>query len=523
MKNNSFVKQAAILAAATLFVRFIGFLYRLPLTHIIGDEGIGLYSVGYQFYLFMLVMSSAGLPNAISKMVSERVARREYRNAHGVFKAAMVIAVIFGATGSLLLWFFAGHFEIWFNHPGSAYAIRALSPTVLIVAVMAVYRGYFQGMNNAAPTALSQVVEQIFKAIFSVWIAFLFIDQIERAAAGGTAGTGIGALLGLLTLLAIYKFASPKLHKRIRNDRTKEIEKPGKAAKEVLSTAFPIIFGAAIYSMANFVDMAMIPSRLAASGEFTMEQSRVLFGQFSGKFVVLTTLPVAVSSALAAAVLPSIAGSNVTHDYKSVAEKIRKALRISTFISIPAAVGLGVMARPILLLLFPAFPEGAILLQVGAVSVVFLSLNQIATGALQGIGKIMIPVFGAIIGVLFKIPINYVLIARPEINVVGAVISTCVCYFLASGFNMIALKKYSKVKIDWIGIFIKPASGAAVMGMTCFIAYYVLMAVTFGHNGISTLTSVGLGVVMYFLMMVLFGAIHEEDMKRIPLVRRLIK
>ena len=504
------------MAAATLFARFIGFLYRIPLTALIGDSGNALYGVGFQFYLFLLVLSSAGLPNAVSKMVSERLARGQLRNAHAVFRSAMVLAFVFGLAGSLILWVMAELFAHWFGFPGSVYAIRAVAPAVLIVAIMAVFRGYFQGMNNAAPTAVSQVVEQFFNLVFKLWLAFLFIDNIEWAAAGATASTGIGAALGLIVLLLIYRKVAPILRARIRRDREHYLnEEPEALIKELIRTSFPIILGTAIYSMANFIDMAMVSHRMAASGAFTQLEIEALYGQLTGKFVVMTTLPVSVSTALAMAVLPSIAGSTVTKDFKAVVSKVRKALRLSALISFPAAVGIGVLAEPILLLLFPAHPEGAFLLQVGAVSVVFLSFVQVATGALQGIGRIMVPVIGAAAGALIKIPLNYFLIAQPEINVIGAVISTVACYLVAALINLSILKISVGIRIDWLGTFIKPLAAALIMGLACFICYYVFMGVT-GNNTVSVLTSAGLGVFIYFMMIVMLGGLLREDVGRLP-------
>ena len=504
------------MAAATLFARFLGFLYRLPLTHLIGDEGNALYAVGFQFYLFLLVLSSAGIPNAVSKMVSERFARGEYRNAHNVFYAAMIVAVTFGLIGSLMLWFMADYFAVWFGYPGSRYAIRAIAPAVVIVAVMAVFRGYFQGMHNSVPTAISQVVEQFFNAIFKVWLAFIFISQIEHAAAGAAAGTGIGAVLGLFVILVIYKLLSPKIKTRLSHDRTSGTERRGRIIKEIIFTAFPIILGTAIYSIANFIDLAMVSHRMAASGAFTQEDIDVLYGQLTGKFVVLTTLPVSVSTALSIAVLPSIAGSTVIRDRSAVIEKITKAMRLSALVSIPSAVGLGVLATPILLLLFPHHPYGAVLLQVGAVSVIFLSMVQVTTGALQGIGKIMIPIIAAAAGALVKIPLNYMLISVPEINVLGAVISTIACYFVATVVNMSVLKVYTGIKIDWPGIFIKPLAAALTMGLACYVSFYVASRIA--PNAIATLFSMGMGVAVYIIMLVMLGS---KEVVQLPLIRRV--
>ena len=525
--ESSFVKQAAILAAATLFARFIGFFYRVPLTFLIGDEGNALYSVGFQFYLFLLVLSSAGLPSAISKMVSERMACGRYRDAHGVFRAAMTVAVSFGFIGTMLLWTMAGHLAILFGYPGSVYAIRAVAPAVLIVAVMAAYRGYFQGLNNAIPTALSQVIEQIFNAVFKVLLAFIIIRHLEWglewAAAGAAAGTWIGAVLGLLTLLGIYKLVSPKIRTRVQRDKNRSFESHKDLVKELLLTAFPIILGWAIYSTAGFVDMAMISHRMAASEVFTQTEIDILYGMFTGKFIVLTTMPVAVSTALSIAILPSIAGSTAVCDLAAIARKVRQALRISFLISIPAAVGIGVLAEPILLLLFPAHPDGALLLQVGAVSIILLSVVQVATGALQGIGKIMVPVIGAAAGVMVKIPLNYVLIADPAINVIGAVISTIACYFVAAIVNLGVLKRSTGVGIDWNNGFFKPLIAAALMGLACYAGYYVFMVISFGNNAVSTIASILIGLMVYFLMLLLIDGLKEEDVKRLPLLRRVVK
>ncbi|MCL1998029.1 MAG: polysaccharide biosynthesis protein [Turicibacter sp.] len=515
----SFVKQAAILAAATLFARFIGFLYRLPLTNLIGDEGNALYGVGFQFYAFLLVLSSAGIPSAVSKMVSERVAQKEYTNAHAVFKVAMLVAVVFGTFGSLLLWTFAGYLSVWFGYPGSVYAIRAVSPAVLVVAIMAVYRGYFQGMNNTVPTALSQIIEQVVNAIFKIWLAYLFIENITWAAAGATASTGIGAFLGLITLVAIYHLLSPRIKKRIRRDRSKKTEDFPKLLKELLYTTFPIVLGTSIYSIANFIDMAMIAHRLAETGIFSQQEIEALYGQFTGKFIVITTLPVAISSALSIAILPSIAGSNATRDRRAVVYKIGRAFRLSSLISVPSAIGLAVMAEPILLLLFPNHPEGAVLLQFGAISIVFLSMVQVSTGALQGMGKIAIPVIAAIVGTFFKIPLNHLLIGIPEINVLGAVISTVVCYFLASLVNVGFLVKFTGIKFDWVGILVKPFVAAFVMGLACYVSYNAIVAMFYRFSGLATLISIAIGVVVYFLMLALMKGLHKEDADKLPVIR----
>jgi stage V sporulation protein B len=500
--SSTFVKQAAILAGASILVRFVGFLYRLPLTNLIGDEGNGYYNAGYQIYTFFFIMSSAGLPAAISKMVSERVALKRYRDAHAVFRSAMAIAGSIGVFCGLVVYFGARFFSsVVVGQPLSYHSLIALSPTLAIVGVMAVYRGYFQGMGNTVPTAISQIAEQVFNAIFSVVLAYVFIPRgVEYAAAGGTAGTGIGALAGLAVVMAIYTLAAPKIKRRAANS-PRQSQSNSSIAKEILRIAFPIILGTAIFSYSNLIDTLMITKCLEASKAFTELQITNLFGQYSGKYIVLVTMPVSISTAIAAAVIPSIASSNITSDKEAVKSKINTALRLSMLMSIPAAIGMSVLGNQIIRLLFPNHNSGGILLQWGAAGVIFLALAQTATGMLQGLGHTKVPVLGALVGTLIKIPLNFLLISNPKINVVGAVISTTVCYMAASSIDMLVLVRRTRIKLDFSGIFAKPLIGSAIMGAVCYVSYYCLYYAT-GRNSISTILAVLIGMLIYLISLV---------------------
>jgi len=509
--KSNFVKQAAFLTGANLFVRLLGFLYRPFLTEFIGDEGNALYSVGYSFYVLLLVISSAGLPSAISKMVSERMARGQYYNAHQIFKSALRVSIVSGLTCSLILWFLAEAMAYFWNQPGSALAIQALAPTVTIVAIMSVFRGYFQGMYNSVPTALSQIVEGIFNAFFTVWMAFIFREQLEYAAAGGAAGTGIGATAGLLVATIIYMVMWPQINGRIKEDNTKRRENPVHLTRELLLTALPIIMGSAVFSITALIDIRMITDRLYVTELFDENQIGALLGQFTGKFIVLTTLPVAISSALSQALVPSIAGNRVAEDKQAIRETINRALRISMLISIPAAMGMGVMAEPILSLLFPNHPEGAQLLQVGSVSIIFMALAAVATGMLQGLGKVTIPCIAAFVGMVAKVPLNYHLISNPEINIIGVVISTIVCYIIVASINVGYLKWHARVVIDWLGVFVKPLIASLVMGLACYVSYNAFMELSLHHNAVSTMASIGVGVLVYFMALLLLGGVYKDD------------
>lgn len=522
-KKGSFIIQASVLAAASLIVRFIGFLYRLPLTELIGDRGNAIYSAGYYIYTFLLILSSAGLPAAISRLVSTRIAKGEYRNAQKIFRVSMIFAGAAGAIGMLVLFFFAEPIAKMVDSPNSVYCLQTLAPTLLIVGVMSVYRGYLQGMNIMTPTAVSQIFEQVFNAVFSVYLAWVLVKQsIPLGAAGGTAGTGIGALAGLIVVMIFYNRMKPEIRHNMRiEEKGIYQETTGEAFKKLVVTAFPIIAGTAVFSMTNLIDMKMVMSGLMSSGAFTEAEAEVLYGQLSGKYVTLTTFPVSISSAMATAAIPNIAMAVTVGNKKEVKRKINTALKLAMIISIPAAVGIGVLGDQILRMLFPSYPEGGVLLKVGAISIAFLSFCQIVTGVLQGIGKIQVPVIGALLGAVVKIALNWILIRIPSINVVGAVISTDVCYLVASIFNVIMLMRYTKTRVNFSGVLIKPTIGSIIMGIGCVIGYKVISLV-FG-NTISTLLTIIVAVIIYLLVMIFIRGITEEDLLSIPKGRILVR
>lgn len=522
-KKGSFIIQASVLAAASLIVRFIGFLYRLPLTELIGDRGNAIYSAGYYIYTFLLILSSAGLPAAISRLVSTRIAKGEYRNAQKIFRVSMIFAGAAGAIGMLVLFFFAEPIAKMVDSPNSVYCLQTLAPTLLIVGVMSVYRGYLQGMNIMTPTAVSQIFEQVFNAVFSVYLAWVLVKQsIPLGAAGGTAGTGIGALAGLIVVMIFYNRMKPEIRHNMRiEEKGIYQETTGEAFKKLVVTAFPIIAGTAVFSMTNLIDMKMVMSGLMSSGAFTEAEAEVLYGQLSGKYVTLTTFPVSISSAMATAAIPNIAMAVTVGNKKEVKRKINTALKLAMIISIPAAVGIGVLGDQILRMLFPSYPEGGVLLKVGAISIAFLSFCQIVTGVLQGIGKIQVPVIGALFGAVVKIALNWILIRIPSINVVGAVISTDVCYLVVSIFNVIMLMRYTKTRVNFSGVLIKPTIGSIIMGIGCVIGYKVISLV-FG-NTISTLLTIIVAVIIYLLVMIFIRGITEEDLLSIPKGRILVR
>lgn len=529
-KGGSFIKQAAILAVASLFVRFLGFVYRLPLTNMIGDEGNAIYAGGYYIYTFLLILSSAGLPAAISKLVSERMALRQYRNAHRVFQSALVVSTALGMFFAVLLFVTAEKMAVLVQSPKSYYAILTLCPTLVIVAIMSVFRGYFQGMHTMVPTAISQIIEQIFNAVFSVYLAWVFLSvavpegvtkNIPLAAAGGTMGTGIGAAAGLLVVLFAYSLIRKSLLLRVEKCRQPYEESRKELLWKVVQTAWPIIAGTAVFSITNLIDMAMVMRILVNIG-FSQNEAEVLYGQLSGKFVTLTTLPVTISTAIATAALPSIAASVKRKEKVQVRKKMDLTFRVSMILSVPAAVGISVLGPQILAMLFPYAKDGGMLLTVGGISIIFLALCQTSTGILQGIGHIKVPVVGAILGATAKVILNAALIRIPAVNVLGAVLSTTGCYLVAGIFDVRMLSRLTGTKFDFTGSFLKPVIGSAVMAAGAWGSYQGFYALC-GNNTLSTLLAICVAIAVYGLVMLLIQGITEEDLQAIPGGRKLIR
>lgn len=522
-KSGGFIKQAAILAAASLLVRFLGFVYRLPLTNMIGDQGNAIYAGGYYIYTFLLILSSAGLPAAISKLVSERIALKQYRNAHRVFHAALIISTVLGVFFAILLFLTAEKMAILVQSPDSYYAILTLCPTLVIVAVMSAFRGYFQGMHTMVPTAISQIIEQVFNAFFSVYLAWVFLSihvpagltkNIPLAAAGGTMGTGIGALAGLIVVVFAYCLIRKYLLWRARRCKQPYEESKRELIGKVLQTAWPIIAGTAVFSITNLIDMTMVMRILVNTG-FTQNEAEVLYGQLSGKFVTLTTLPVTISTAIATAALPSIAASVKLKEKKQVRRKMALTYRVSMIISVPAAVGISALGPQILAMLFPNASDGGMLLTVGGISIIFLALCQTSTGILQGIGHIKVPVMGAILGAITKVILNFLLIRIPAINVLGAVLSTTGCYLVAGVFDVIMLSRLTGTKFDFMGSFLKPVIGSVAMAAGT-IGSYQLFFQLIGSNTIATLLAICVAIAVYGLVMLLIKGIVEEDLQAVP-------
>lgn len=534
MAKKSLVKGAAVLAVAGLFVKFLGAFFRIPLANMIGSVGMANYTPAYSLYNFLLVFSTAGLPVAISKMVSERHVMGQYREAERVFKLSRMLMFFLGVVGFCVVYFFADIIAESINVPGSALSMKATAPALILVPLMASYRGYFQGMSEMTPTAVSQIIEQIFRVVCGLALAMFLLDNAwifsdftakQRGAAGGCFGASAGAFGGLIAVVIIYLLARKKIKRQVRSDRTGDKEKSSVIMKRILVIAIPITIGTSIMPIVNLIDAGVVSSRLAASG-WDKLVAEDLYGQLTGFASPLVGFPQILTQAIVLSLVPLVSAAHRKRDTADLHNNLIMGFRMAMIIGIPCAVGLIVLAEPILLLLYPTQKASALsaapCLQILGVGFVGLSIVLTMTGGLQGIGKQMLPVRNLFIGVVVKFIVTWTLTAVPSINVLGAAIGTVVAYFIAAVLDVMALKKYTGVKFSLNMIFIKPLISAAVMGVVAVVCYKLIYA-GLGSNGISTILSILAAIAVYGIMILRTKAVTRDEVVNMPMGSKLAR
>ncbi|MDF2612756.1 MAG: polysaccharide biosynthesis protein [Clostridia bacterium] len=546
MENNinkqGIVKGAMILGIGVFVSRIIGLLYRIPITNIIGDVGNGLYSMAYNVYAVILTLTAISMPSALSKLIAEREAVGAYKDAHRVYKIAMIYSVITASLLGVAMWFGAGFISAAL-FPGSdvTMPIRALAPTVVIATVIAVMRGYFQGQNSMGPTAVSQIVEQIFNVIFSVLLAYLLVQySLTVAVTGSTLGTGIGALAGLGTLLVIYWWDRPKVIKKMNHSEIYRYESTGTILKQILIMMIPVIVSTSIFSIMTLIDTSMATRMLPASVDYLKTNSLLhlipipeadslstgdivknLIGQFSIKYYTLLNVPISLVIQLGGAAMPAIAASTAVNDYKDVRRKIKLIFKTGLLIGAPSAVGLALFATPVITLLFSE-PTGDKLLANGAIGIIFIALAQLSAGVLQGMGKPNIPTMNAIIACAVKVIVNFIVLSIPTLHIYGVIHSTTLCYFIYAVLNINYLRRSVHMHFNWKKIFFKPMLSALIMGVLSYAIYSGLMFVL-PHPKLWIIVIIPIAMLIYLFAGIATRAITKKDLLYFPGGKKLIK
>lgn len=537
-RNNrtNFIVQGSILAFTSILVRIIGIIYRIPLQNILKDEGMGYYSSAFEIYSVLLLLSSYSLPTAVSKLVAARTALGRVRSAYRIFRGALILALVTGVTASVILFLGARSFAAAMGYPPSYIAIQALAPTLFVMAVVGVLRGYFQGLGTMIPTAFSQVLEQIANAVISI-VAALYLFQAglavnkakqtgefayAYAAAGGTIGTGIGAATALIFLILVFMMYRKVLKKQIHHDHSGYEETYRDIMKLLLITVFPVILSTTVYNISGLLDGGIMGNLLKFQGYSESERSE-LWGIFSGRYRILTTVPISIAAALASSIIPSLTTSVAEGNKGQIINKINTAVRFTMIIAIPCAVGLAVLGYPIISLLFQQENArlAASLLRIGAASIIFYSLSTITNSVLQGIDKMKLPVKHAAISLLIHTIILVILLVLFHLNVYAVVIADMLFPLFVCILNSHSLAKYIGYKQEIVKTFLLPLLSAVIMGAITFGTYKVGILVL-KNNAICTILSVMLSVLVYGVLLLILKVVDEEELYRFPKGRTIV-
>ncbi len=528
-KKGLFV-QAGILAIAGIISRIIGLLYGSPLAAIIGDEGNGYYGAAYAIYTIVLLISSYSIPSAMSKIISGKLAVKEYRNAHRIFKCALIYVAIVGGIGSLIL-FFAADILVAGR---SAIVLRFFAPTIFFFGFLGVLRGYFQAHRTMVPTSISQLIEQIFNAIVSIGGAVILTniagteDTSKRAvygAIGSSLGTGSGVVVALIFMFLVYRYNKPALIKRMEKDTHEDMENK-EIFRQILFIVTPFILSTFIYNLSTSLNSTLF-SRILMHVKH-MDESAIAYqyGIFARKAMVITNLPIALASAAAAAMIPEVSTTYAKGQIEEAGKTVSRVMRVILMISIPCAAGLFSLAKPVMMILFPqraSLDEAGLLLMLLSVTVIFYSLSTVTNAVLQGIGKVNAPVLNAVIALLLQSMVLTALLVYTDLGDIALCIVTIIYSFMMCILNHFVLKRNLPIINDFKKTYLFPSVASIVMGAVAF-GIYQLCSFLFSFfvgsdyfvNLFSTLIAVVFAAFTYFAVLIKSGGASEEDIRRFP-------
>lgn len=523
-KAESFLKGTLILTVASFVVKVIGSLNWIFVSRILGGEGIGLYQMAFPIYFFAMSISQAGVPVAISIITAERVALKDVFGARRVFRISMTLMVFTGLLFSLLTYFGAGWLIEWqfIRDPRAYMAVVALSPTIFFVTLLASSRGYLQGWQRMTPTAVSQIVEQIFRVLTMVLFASLLLPMgLDYAAAGASLGAFAGAIGGLLVLVYYHW----KLDKDIEREYGPNLAPPqgeapaplGAIVRRIFSLALPVSAASIMLPIVSNLDLLIVPQRLEVAG-YTVPQATELFGYLTGMAVPLVNLATILTASLAVSIVPAISEARALKDTQRVYNQTAAAVRISNFVCFPAFVVVFVLATPISTLIYNAPGAGPAVL-VSSFSIVLLGLHQVSTAVLQGLGHPKIPMINMILAAAVKVALNWILTAIPWLGIMGAAWATAADMGVAAVINLYFIWRYIGYHMELLQLF-KTMAAAAFMAGAVYLFYSFVMS-TLAVNAVATFGSVFVGVIVYVAALILVRGLLEEDMARIPFIGAL--
>lgn len=541
-QKNKFMKDVGIILLSQFAVKILGLVYRMVITNIqgFGDSGNGFYTTGFQIYTLLLAISSVGIPNAISKMISERVALKDYSGAHKIFKTALILFCAIGLICSILLFSLAGVISDYvINMPGSKYTIQSLAPSIFFVCVSSVIRGYFTGLQNMKATSTSQVLEQLFKSTLTIGFVVLAIGQSpEIMSAFANLATSVATVLSFLYLLVFYKKNKPIFTGENATDTVKNVS-ARRLVKSILMLSIPISLGSIITAINRVIDTATITrgieiafaSFIPAYGNNpgihnpSLQQLQAEAARLAGmlgKSDTLINMPLALNIAFSTVLVPAISRALAVGNKKDAADKVNYSFLISIILILPCCAGYISLAEPIYKLIYPNASLGSSLLQLSSVALIFTALNQTISGSLQGLGKVYVPATGLLLGCIVKVILNIVLIRIPEINIYGAAISSIVCQIISFTYCFSVLVRNLPLDMSLSKYVLKPIISSALMGISAFFIYKGIMMIL-PMNIIALGVSMFAAVCIYLIITLKLKVLEKKEIEELPAGAKLSK
>lgn len=546
IKKQTFLQGTAVLAMATVLVKLMGFLFKVPLNNIIGEDGFGYFNTAYDVYNVLLMISTTGLPVAMSRMISQAQTLGNHAQIKRIYRTSLYVFLTIGMVGSLGMLFFCRQLSVMVTtNENSWAAIAALAPCVLLICLVSAYRGFFQGQSNMTPTSVSQIFEAVTRLVVGLGLAWLVMKltgeayvrmqgivlapgetaqdygDITLAAGGAILGVTLGSLISVVYLH--HKFRQSNQILSLGGGTAKSTRS---TMKELLSIAVPITLGSAGLQIINLFDTMIYMRRLTGALQWTEKMADSAKGVYNFCQTVFA-LPCSFIPTITIAVIPAITASLTRKDLAEAKATSESSVRTMALIAMPCAAGLFVMAEPVIRLLCSTYTEdriqlAATMLAILGLTVIFNSLVLLLNAIMQAHGDVVTPVVNMLIGGIIKIIVNYILVGQPNLNIVGAPIGTFICYISITALDLIAMKRHISARPAIFKNIIRPGLASAIMGAATFMVYRVL------SNAISSwklacLLSLAFAVVLYAVLVVFLRCLTYEDCMLLPKGEKIAK
>lgn len=577
-KSQSLLNGALVLSLSTIIVKIIGVIYKIPLTNMIGTIGRGYFDSAYSLYVPIYTISMAGLPVAVSKMVSEEMALGHYRDVKLIHKVSKRLFLMMGIVGTLLIFILMYPYALSIKTTEAIPSLIIIGPSILFCCIMSIYRGYYNGLRNMTPTAVSQVLEALGKLIFGIICAKAVInygysrfnaglsvfgqvvqnetEALSRiypyAAAGATAGVTLGTVAGMIYLVILGKIKSSGITKT----ELATAPRPAKSSAisgRLVRFSIPVILSSLVFSITNVIDAVTIQNRLEhvvaenlpfmrslysaeLQGVLDADVKDFLYGAYSLSVDFKNLIP-SITLTLGVSAIPAISAAWAMRDKRQIKTSIESVLRVTMLVAMPCGIGMAVLAQPILAVFYgggtaaSSISIAAPVMAAYGATVFLIALSQPMTNMLQAVEKTKVPIISLSIGAIVKVISNFILVSIPKINVNGAVIGTIICYVIIDTINLFALLKFTRIRINFISVFVKPAFCGALCGLGAYTTFAVcnrfIPEFTLSGHSLKTILclgfSIAIGGIVYIISMLFVKGMAKDDIIMLPKGEKIAK